>query len=126
MKRISDRRKAVLDEVDPVRESYRSDFPRCQWCQNMATDLHEISRGAAREASLGVRAALLHLCRECHDCMEWVPVVVQLAVKRIADPIGYDRRRVNKLRGRAENSITEDEVDRWVTRLSILGMRYGT
>lgn len=121
MRQRSQKRQQLNEEVNPLRDEYRSMFPQCQWCQAMATDLHEISRGPARGSSLAIRAALLHLCRECHKCMDWLPVVAQLAIKRLADPQGYDRRRVNVLRGRAENSVTEQEVDRWVVRLYILG-----
>lgn len=94
-------------------------FPWCQWCQEMATQLHEISRGAAREASLGVRAALLNLCAACHRIMDWLEVAGQLAIKKLSDPDGYDREVVNVLRGRARNAITESEVDAWVKRFQM-------
>jgi len=91
-------------------------FPFCQvpWCRAKATQIHEISRGPARGASLGVRAAILHLCEFDHGQMDWLPVEAQLALKLLADPDGYDRLAVNVLRGRQPEAITADQVDRWV------------
>src|SRR5688500_17522972 len=118
MRRVSTKRRALLQEVNPIRDDYRAMFPLCQWCRAngyiVRSKLHEFSSCAARSASLGVRAALLQLCADSHRLMDWLQVDAQPAIKRLVDPDGYDRRAVNVLRGRAPEAITEREVDRWV------------
>lgn len=116
MRRVSLKRQRLNRSVKSIRDEYRAEFPMCQWCvAEPACDLHEISRGSGRQASLGVRAALLSLCRPCHDVMDWLPVVAQLAVKKLSCS-GYDRIAVNRLRGRSDNAIDEDEVELWCRR----------
>lgn len=125
MKQVSNKRARLNRAVKPARDSYKELFPMCQWCgaeTNVAT--HEISRGAGRSSSLGVRAALLNLCLTCHRIMDWMPVAGQLAIKKIVDPEGYDRATVCRLRGRAETDITESEVERWVSRFQLQGTSY--
>jgi hypothetical protein len=39
-----------------------------------------------------------------------MPIARQLALKKMNDPGGYDRVQVNRLRGRADDAITEGEV----------------
>lgn len=116
MRRVSAKRRSHNAAVKPVRDEYRYMFPKCQvpWCKSQGAHIHEISRGPARGASLGVRAALLHVCPTDHRQMEVLPVEAQLALKKIADPDGYDRVAVNRLRGRQPEAITEAEVLDWV------------
>ena len=116
MRRISKKRQERLQLVEPLRDDYRCQFPVCQVpeCSRLASDIHEISRGASRGASLGERCTWLHLCRPCHEEMgdysKW-PIVRQLAVKKLADPEGYDLAAFCVIRGRAEGAINEDEVN---------------
>jgi len=116
MKRISKKRSALLRKVKPLRDQYKAMFPWCQvpLCAAKATELHEISRGSSRGKSLGVRAALLHLCAFDHGQMDVLPVAGQLALKLLADPDGYDRIAVNLLRGRQPEAISAEEVAAWV------------
>lgn len=110
-------RDALLQEQ---RDLYRWEFPMCQWygCDQPAAELHEIARGPARRAALAARAAWLNLCRNCHQQYGLSHLVVlQLAVKKLADPEGYDRQAVNVLRGRQPEAITEAEVDSVLTKL---------
>lgn len=101
-----------------MRDEYRRLYPWCQRsdCDRLATDVHEIARGPARNKAIEVRACLLHLCRAHHDDMDdysqW-PIARQLALKKYSDPEGYDRVAVNLIRGRAPEAITEEEVDRF-------------
>lgn len=119
MRRVSKKRAKLNRQVKPLRDQYRWEFPKCQvpWCKAAATELHEISRGAARGASLGERASWLHLCSFDHKQMDITPIACQLAIKAIADPDGYDRETVNALRGRMPNAITSDEVAWWVAQI---------
>jgi hypothetical protein len=120
MRRVSPKRQRRNAACRDLRDEYRAEFPRCQWCGERATDLHEIARGASRNAALSERCCWLHLCRACHEIVGGLPVVAQLAIKWLADPIGYDRRKVNEIRGRAPEAISEGDVDEWVRRLTRL------
>lgn len=88
-------------------------------------DIHEIARGSHRAEALHHRACWLRLCRACHeaigDASAW-PVAAQLALKKVHDPQWYDRELVNRVRGRAPESITEEEVDVWVEKLRDMGV----
>jgi len=44
-------------------------------------------------------------------------IVTQLAMKKINDPECYDRVAVNRMRGRADEAVTEAEVDEAVAIL---------
>lgn len=46
-----------------------------------------------------------------------MPVVAQLAWKKLSDPVGYSREAVNALMGRQPEAITESEVDAEIARL---------
>lgn len=118
MRRVSLKRQRLNRSVKSIRDEYRYMFPQCQvpWCKSQGAHVHEISRGPARKDSLGVRAALLHLCPTDHRQMDVLPVAGQLALKKLADPDGYDRVAVNRLRGRQPEAITEAEVEFWVTQ----------
>ena len=118
MRRVSLKRTKHNRAVQPLRDAYRAEFPKCQvpWCRAAATELHELARGAGRKAALGVRAAWLHLCAFDHRQMDVLPVAGQLALKKLSDPKGYSRRRVNELRGRQPDAITAREVRVWTKR----------
>lgn len=114
MRRKSQRRMAVESTASPAREAYRHEHYLCQFprCRMLADDLHEIARGPARVKSLGVHAALLALCRRHHEWLHRKPrVVYGLAVKWLAHDGTYDRIAVARLRGRADDSITQEEVE---------------
>jgi hypothetical protein len=107
-----------------MRDEYRESHPDCAWCgEAVASQLHEIARGPARDAALSVPAAWLHLCETCHPLMDRLPVAAQLAIKRISDPTHYDRRAVNRLRGRDENAITDADVTEWLLRFQMVESR---
>ncbi|KKM93808.1 hypothetical protein LCGC14_1204730 [marine sediment metagenome] len=87
-------------------------------------ETHEIANGPVRQKALKEPATWLRLCNgfanNCHDAvqgkLEW-PVFRQLALKKMYDPEHYDRVKVNLLRGREPDAITEKEVDEWVRRM---------
>ncbi len=118
MKPNTDERRAYNDSCREAREQYRHEFHRCQWCGTTGSEVHEIARGPGRRKALGVRAAWLHLCRDCHREIASIPPAGQLAIKWLGDPVGYDRVTVNRLRGRADNAISEAEVLVWVMRFT--------
>ena len=82
-------------------------------CEDEGTDIHEIVRGAHREAAYQDRCTWLRLCRECHEQMgdlEIWPIAMQYSLKMYGDPKYYDRIQCNRLRGRADNAIDEKDV----------------
>ena len=96
----------------------RDEFRMRQHCmacgRSGAWDVHEIASGPARHKAIKEPCAWLLLCRPCHNEMHdrtiW-SITRQLALKKKMDPDNYDRIRVNELRGRHPEAITEEEVD---------------
>lgn len=120
LKPVSDKRRKLLMEVTHVRDQYRATHPWCEACLRRRTDdLHEITRGAGREASLGEPRVILALCRECHDAFDdpevW-PVARQAALKVSTAPtdFGVDLTIFDKLRGRAPGALDPTEVFSWL------------
>jgi len=78
-------------------------------------ETHELSSGPGRASALTEPAAWLRLCGDfangCHSLLQGGPVVIGLALKKIADAAHYDLETVNKLRGRAPGAVTQEEVD---------------
>lgn len=87
-------------------------------------ETHEIACGPARQAALEEPATWLRACGEpchqgkhgLHDYATW-PIARQLALKKKCDPKYYDRKRVNGLRRREPDAITEDEVNEFLEKL---------
>ncbi|MCK9569292.1 hypothetical protein M0R72_10175 [Candidatus Pacearchaeota archaeon] len=74
-------------------------------------ETHEIARGVHRSKAVANPAAWMRVCSECHDTLGSMSIVEQLALKKIHDPEWYDRVAVNRLRSRADEAITEAEID---------------
>ncbi len=83
--------------------------PCANWPNRLET--HEIARGPHRAKALKEPCCWLRVCPDCHEEMAGCPVVVQLALKKMHDSEHYDRQRVNTIRRRAKEAITETEVD---------------
>lgn len=100
------------------REKYRASHRTCQCCKKQPTrDIHEIVRQSTSDDSLESRCCWLALCRKCHRRMEDYsdfPIARQCALKKKVDPEGYDLPRIIELRGEAETSITQEQVDAWL------------
>ena len=94
----------------------------CGSHRNLET--HEIANGPARQRALDEPATWLRLCGRCHRGPHGVhhkghwPIVRQLALKKVCDSRNYDRVLVNRLRGRADDAITEEEVDDQVIEMA--------
>ena len=84
-------------------------------------ETHEMASGPGRAKALTEPAAWLRLCGDfangCHSLLQGGPVVIGLALKRIADPEHYDLEKVNELRGRVPGAVTQAEVDAMVAYL---------
>lgn len=115
MKRQTNKRRAEDRTADAAREEFAVEFPRCMvpGCQRSSVDVHEIARGPARRVAYQERCAWLSLCRTCHDAMDdysrW-PLERQYALKALRDTEHYNRVRLNEMRGRAPDAISEREV----------------
>ena len=98
-----------------VRDEYRYNHPDglCALCSSKGTDIHEICRGISRKKSTETKSALLLLCRECHNALSnygiW-PLDMQYALKAYREPSLYNRKELNTIRGRSEDSISEQDV----------------
>jgi hypothetical protein len=112
--RVSKKRKSLMAKVKPIRDKYLESKLLCEVCiRRPAIEVHEITRGAAREKSLDKIEVLLAVCRPCHDLLgdnrKW-PVTRQLALKFLRAPYLVDLELVNELRGEDQNSIDWDDV----------------
>lgn len=109
-----------------TREEWIGNRSHCHRCEKMwyqlqcSLETHEIVTRACNAKSPRELSTLLRLCGECHcdihDYSKW-PIARQLALKKRQDPEHYDRQRVNVLRGRAPDAITEEEVDSYMEGL---------
>jgi len=111
MRPVSKKRQRANRESKPVRDQLKSEFECCMLCMtSQELDVHEITRGASRGVSLGWRPCLMCFCRRCHDLVQNWTVAQQLCLKAIVDLEHYDRVFVNRVRGRADDSISERDV----------------
>lgn len=114
MRRQSQKRQKLCDEMGPLREAFKIRFHTCWRClQNPSSDCHEITRGPYREKALRVPALWMALCRGCHDKMGdtrvW-PIERQLALKLIRDPLGFDLEAVQQVLERPTPIVLADVV----------------
>jgi hypothetical protein len=114
MNRVSKKRKALMAKVKPFRDEYLASKLLCEVCiKRPPIEVHEITRGPAREESLDKPEVVLAVCRKCHDQLGdarvW-PVSRQIALKFLRSPLLVNPQIVNKLRGRADTALTWDDV----------------
>ena len=113
LKRVSDKLRVLNALCSPTRQQFREEFPTCMICETQpAQDVHEITRGAAREHVLGEPRLLLSVCRECHERLDntavWT-VAKQIAI-RIHAEIARTVWVANDVRGRAQTDVTVEDV----------------
>lgn len=92
--------------VDPLRHAFARNKQFCELCGlegNLET--HEIGNGAAKEECEKHPGLWIALARECHDKVQGWPKAKQLALRWLRD-----LQTLNRIRGRAPNAITWDEV----------------
>ncbi len=110
-----------MSEKPITRRQWSKQHDTCMVCgawRNLHT--HEIPRGPAKAAAMDEPAAWLRVCGVCHDALgdygQWPPAR-QIALKKMRDNEHYDRVKVNVLRRRHPDAITESEVQVWVKRM---------
>lgn len=120
--RHTSKKRAAYDRLyTQQRKDYLVEFPRCMVCGQRSECVHEIARGTCRKVAFGEPCTWLATCAVCNcgpltDAKEW-PVARQLALKLLQDGKRYDRCRVNVIRGRCPEAITEAEVTAWMHTL---------
>jgi len=117
--------------TSPVLQAFADQNQHCWLCGTHARNtwppkicIHHICRGTDREASRETVASLIATCTRCHEAhLDGMPVVRQLALKKIFDPAGYDRVAVNiirsahNLRGPQPDAIGEADVEEQVDEI---------
>lgn len=118
MNRLSTKRRALLADARPFRESLVAQTERCEWCGRRRNDLapHEIARGCDRSKALMARFAILVVCLECHRETDRLPRAGQLALLYLVRSDDYDLAAYHRLICR--NYPDQSEVDLWIMRLT--------
>lgn len=105
-------------ETRDFRYGLCEEIGRCEVCgKRRPTDnlcVHELARGnGIRQKALDKRFAVLVVCAlHCHDKVQNEPLTRQLARLYLArGGADYDRVAFNRLRGRADDAISQEEVD---------------
>lgn len=113
LKNASKKRAKRNREVKDFRQAFALEIGCCELCGTPSDllDLHEISGGWARAASLDKRYAILVLDRTCHDTIEletklWT-VARQAALLKLRRPNDFDLPALNRLLTR---QVCEEEV----------------
>jgi len=114
MRRVSDKRKQLLEEIEEAENEFKFEHHQCwvRGCRRTDLHLHHMVRGSSRQLALKHRECWMRLCSRHHEELHrenW-PLALQLAVKVLNDPAYYDRRLVLELRGEAESFVTPRDV----------------
>lgn len=124
MRRVSERRRKLLAEVAPVRQSLIERVCRCEFCGRYDVWLvvHEILRGSMRAQSLDKPFAQLVLCDGigdfCHELMDGKPLAMQLAILKRSRPEDFNLLKFRTLAKR--NYPDYAAVDLWSKRLAFV------
>lgn len=106
------------------REAWSHAFDYC-WicgCREMhPLQTHEIaSRAKAPNKWADVRN-YVRTCPTCHsEVFSWLPEAAQIALKKRHDQENYDRVFINRIRGRADDAVSEGEVRLWLKLWEII------
>lgn len=127
LRRSAFRRKPVAEYPSAAqlreREAWAEQFNRCWICfctaRNVSVtgpglETHEIASRAQAPNRWAEKCNYFRSCPTCHrEVLSWICEALQLAYKRMNDPENYDRVKVNLMRGRQTNAISESEVRQW-------------
>jgi hypothetical protein len=126
MKQVSTNRRRLIDACRDERQAFCEQFPTCMvpGCTIATNDIHEVARGAHREGGYESRCTWLALCRFPHheefdDYAKW-PLARQYALKALVDPEYYCRVTLNRIRGRADDAISFDEVAKYFREFPVV------
>lgn len=101
-----------------VLAEFAAEFERCWLCGTKAEEtwpphleIHHIVRGVSRKKALYEKCVLIRTCQRCHfGYLDSMSIARQLALKWLNEEWHYDRQLVNRLRGRADDAVSESEV----------------
>lgn len=105
LRRVNPKRAKANREYAKIRAVYLRENPECGWCCNKASEIHHLCSGGSRAKSLVNSDTWLGLCGQCHEELQAAPIVSQVYVK-VRQVIAT----INRLRGRAENAITLEDL----------------
>lgn len=102
------------------RKWFLLEFDRCWVCGSTEQPcVHEIARGVHRKDGVKDRAAWIRACYPCNggplNRYDVWPLARQYALKLVNDREHYDRIALNRMRSRADEAITDNEVLAWIT-----------
>ncbi len=96
-------------------------FTRCWICGSLGgfrgLSIHHVARGVHRAKSREAECTLIRCCGGCHDDLDGLDPITQLAIIAIHNLEAYDRVAFNGYRSRAPDAISETEVLGEVVRL---------
>lgn len=106
LRRVSPKRAAANREYKKIREVYLRENPVCARCRGCpAVEIHHICSGGSRAKSLANTETWLGLCHFCHGFLQTSTTKTQVRHK-----LEMVVMTINRLRGRAENAITLEEL----------------
>jgi hypothetical protein len=104
MRRISPKRRQLIEATRQWRDDFRAEIGRCEKCLKptspAALDVHELVAGSSRAKALDKRYAVLCLHRACHTLLEAMTIPRQLAYLLRARPQDVDMESYYRLTGR--------------------------
>jgi hypothetical protein len=120
MRTVMKRKQSAVRAANEARAEFLRNTPLCMDCGLCPPEhCHEIASGPARSKAIHEPVCWLSLCGPCHTrAHEKRDLARELALKAIVDfGAHYDRQRVNELRGRSPDAISEVEVIQAAYRL---------
>ena len=97
--------------------TFAQKWPQCWLCPStFAVETHHIARGANGRPN--DECNLIRVCFRCHRKVETYPIAHQIALVAYNNPDAYDRQRVNLLRNRSQDAVTESQVKRYLKRIT--------
>ena len=124
MRRVSAKRRQLIEATAGLRGNLVSEVGKCEFCGKHRHDLsvHEISRGGSRRVSLDQRYALLVLCLLCHDAIHRMAGDDQralgLALLARSRPEDYSLQSYWSLIGRQFPYV--EQIELWRKRLAFI------
>lgn len=136
MRRVSIKRKRLVDQARPLREALIRKHGECMVCgrgpgnpyrdrpiQCSQLCVHEIANGRNRARALDKPYACLVVCWYCNagqlENKRLWPEARQLALLRLKSPGDYNLQAYNALVSpKSPKRITQEEVDRWTEKLA--------
>lgn len=107
------------------REQWAERFEGCWLCRlhwlSCRLEIHEIGSRAIAPLKWADKRNYLITCSKCHsEIFSWLPEAAQIGLKKLHDKENYDRVFINRIRGRADDAVSEGEVTQWAKMWEII------